>query len=256
MKNKITAPPLLWGLLTLLLLALAFLGPRLLLAWEQAASLEANFQLDASAYLLETAPGDYLKKLQSLSGQFYESIPLRTENVDLALARGRAVEELERLEDLGLLPRGFSRDVEASEATMSVGRFCAVNQDLGTMLEIYQIESSSRPLVLTVDKATWKVLQLSFTDLNLAYTDGLLAECGNTLPRRVAQAWADYYGLPLLSESGQAPEELGLILETRTNFDMLPQFCVLQLGTESDFVELVLDLRFDSNVPAYFWRPE
>ena len=215
----------LWLLPCLLLLAAAFLGPGLLLRREQSSVLDRRWELDASAYLLETDSGDYVQKLMALGSFETQYIEMKLEAAELRTIRETLADQINTLTALELLPAPFPTEMILDESAAFQARLqCVINPELGILFELYEISMTPLSFTARMDRSSGRLLSFSFMgNLAAMQNDVLLAEPKADWAVRCCEAWGAYYGMNAKLIRDTLPEELlRLLEETSPRFAVLP----------------------------------
>lgn len=204
---------LLWLPVLALVLSAAFLGPRLLLRREQLAVLQARRRLDASAYRLESEAGGCLRRLALLNDPATQSIPFSTELPDRSAAQQALQAELTRLAELGAVPASLPEQAVRDAEDLAFQRICVVNPEQSALFEVYQLSAPWSEFTAVLDKASGKLLALSYGgDPAATQLEALLRRPNDSLDQRLAEAWAAYYGAEATlpdALSGEEPKQSG-----------------------------------------------
>lgn len=219
---------LLWALCAALLLAAAFLGPRLLLRQEERGVLDRPHLLDASAYLLESGSGDLLKKLRVLSDGNTEVLTLTLLDSDARSSQSSLTAELETLAEYGAVPASLPR-LAADSDTVTVKLQCVVNPALSLLFEVYDFYLPREGISARMDAATGKLLSLSCRgNPVMEETDLLYTRTDRDWAAEQSAAWARYFGLTLADTDSTTQEQLEEHLYRNSKADYLPGIPVLR----------------------------
>lgn len=249
---------LLWALAAALLLAVAFLGPWLLLRREEQAVLDQPRLLDASAWLLEDEAGSLAIKLSVLFGADTETVELYEEELDRTDLRASFLGELEALAQAGAVPASLSGLARDAEEFM-VQPLCVLNLSRSMLFEIYEFDFPRERLHAQMDRTTGKLLSLCFRgDPAQAEDELLFAPDAEETVRRQGAAWAAYLGLTLEKAEAVGREALEAFLRDLNRLDYLPSTTVLRMllrdGQEQEAVFcLWFTAEFESRI--YSWQP-
>lgn len=250
---------LLWALGAALLLAAAFLGPRLLLRQEERSVLDKPRLLDASAYLLEGDSGDLLKKLRVLSDDSTQVLSLPLPEGETRASSASLAAELEVLAEYGAVPASLP-SLAAESKMVTVQLQCVVDPALSVLFEVYDLYLPREGIRARMDGATGKLLALSCRgDPAAEETDLLYSRTDPDPGAAQAAAWARYYGLTASDTSTADQEELEEHLRYSEKADYLPGFPVLRAvlrdgaGEETAFC-LYYFVEFGE--PMYAWHAE
>lgn len=243
-------------LLLILILALAFLGPWLLLRREQQNILQEIRRLDAAAWQLETESGELLKRLSVLNDPASQSILFSTELSDRRAAQQALRSELTRLTELGIIPALLREQVLPEAEAMEFERLCIVNPERAVLFELYQLNLSWQDFTVLLDKSSGKILSLSYSmEAAEIQLKALMEQKDEGWAAVLAEAWAVYYGAEAELQSVMPLPELTEAL--RNPFDYRRD-CLLRLTLRDPAgSRAVLALHCVSEYyPRCFWSGE
>ncbi len=242
----------------ILLLAAAFVGPRLLLRQAQSSVLDRPRLLDASAWLLEGSDGDLVKKLNALTHPVSQTVELYEENADEGALRAAFLKELELLGETGAVPASLPALARDAKEFLAV-RLCVFNPAQSLLFELYEFELPGERIHARMDRSTGKLLFLGFTEDPAAEeTDLLFSGTDPEAAAKQAAAWAEYYGLSVSRTENASREELSTFLEEIDRMDYLPSTPLLRVtfrdgaGEEAVFC---LWLSVQSDAWVFGWQP-